>query len=77
MAIIVSASITSFLLFAFFRLFFDDLRDLIEHLKFLFIPDLLSAFRGDYDIDRNSSFKILIYIGLTIGPGLLTYYAIR
>ena len=77
MAIIVSASITIVLLLGFFRIFFQDLRDFIDHLKFLFIPDLLSALRGEYDEDRVSSFKIVIYLGISIGPGLVTYLTWR
>lgn len=77
MTIIVSASISILLLYVLFRLFFEDLRDFIEHLKFLFLPDLFSAFRGEYNEDRNSSFKVMIYLGMALGPGLLTYFVIR
>jgi hypothetical protein len=77
MDIIVSASITFVLLLGLFRIFFQDLRDFIDHLKFLFIPDLLSALRGEYDEDRVSSFKIVIYLGISIGPGLVTYLTWR
>lgn len=77
MAIIVSVSITIALLFVLFRLFFQDLNDFKEHVKFLFVPDLVSALKGEYNEDRNSSFKVVIYLGISLGPGLVTYFTIR
>jgi hypothetical protein len=77
MAIMVSASISILLLFFLFRFFFQDLRDFTDHLKFLFIPDLVSAFRGEYEEDRVSSFKVVIYLGFSLGPGLVTFFIIR
>lgn len=57
-----------------FSLFFDGLDDFLECVRYYFTPDIVSLFRGEYSEDRWSEIKLGVWIALSIGSGVLTYF---
>lgn len=60
-----------------FKVFFDDLGDFLECVRFWITPDIISAFRGEWDEDQWSELKLFLYLGLSIGSGLAAHYCIN
>lgn len=50
----------------YFNFFFEDADDFSESVKYSFIPDVFSLFRGEYIKDRVGEFKLGIFIVLCI-----------
>ena len=75
MAIAASIAVTLLVATTTFRLFFKDFADFRIHLGYVITPDLLSALRGEYDEDRNSSFKVLLYFGIALLAGGATWFS--
>lgn len=50
----------------YFNFLFEDSDDFSESVKYSFIPDLFSLFRGEYIKDRVSEFKLGVFIFLCI-----------
>lgn len=59
---------------ALFRLFFKDLPDFIECLRFYFQPNIISLFRGEWEQDWWASLKLGVWLTLAVGMGLATHY---
>jgi hypothetical protein len=59
-----------------FKIFFDDMYDFKECLRFQFQPDWLSLWRGEWWDDKWASIKMLLWNCVWIGAGLWTYYAL-
>lgn len=59
-----------------YRLMFDGSDDFWECVRFSFTPDLFSLFKGRYFEDATKSFKLGLYLVVTIGSGILTYHGL-
>lgn len=59
---------------ALFRLFFKDLPDFIECLRFYFQPNIISLFRGEWEQDWWASLKLGVWLTLAVGMGFATHY---
>ena len=59
---------------ALFRLFFKDLPDFIECLRFYFTPNIISVFRGEGEQDWWASLKLGVWLTLAVGMGFATHY---
>ena len=57
-----------------FRLFFKDLPDFIECLRFYFQPNIISVFRGEWEQDWWASLKLGVWFSLAVGMGFATHY---
>jgi hypothetical protein len=55
-----------------FRVFFDDLEDLGECVKYWLTPDIISMFRGEWAEDQWASLKLMAYLFFCVGSGWLT-----
>ena len=56
-----------------FRVFFSDLDNFFECLRFYFQPDWLSAFRGEWVEDKWSTMKLFVWVCLSAAAGILFY----
>ena len=56
-----------------YHLLFDGMDDFMECLAYAFIPDFISLLRGEWLEDMAKSFKLGIFLWLSIGAGVLTY----
>ena len=76
---IIAASIVVGLLIAvlLFRSLFDGLEDLLECLKSYLTPDIFAVFRGELDEQWWAKAKLLLYVGLSAGSGVLTYFGLH
>lgn len=65
----------------FFNMIFRDKDDFNESVKFLFIPDIISLFRGEYMRDRIAELKFGFFMILCIITTVIEYnivdYVIR
>jgi hypothetical protein len=59
---------------ALFRLFFKDFPDFVECLRFYFQPNFISWLRGEWQQDWWVSFKLGVWLALSILMGLATMY---
>jgi hypothetical protein len=59
---------------ALWRLFFKDLPDFVECLRFYFQPNIISLFRGEWEQDWWASLKLGVWLTLAVGMGLATHY---
>jgi hypothetical protein len=55
-----------------FRVFFPEPGDFGQSLRYWITPDIVSIFRGEWSDDQWASMKLLVYVGLSIGSGILT-----
>ncbi len=60
-----------------FGLFFEDASDFLECLRFSLTPDLFSLFRGEFIEDKFKSFKLGVFLVLTIGAGVLAFQGLN
>lgn len=60
-----------------FRIFFDDLTDLVECLRFWVTPDIISAFRGEWAEDQWAETKLFAYLAFSVGSGVATYFGLH
>jgi len=56
-----------------YHLLFDDRDDFMECLGYAFTPDFISLLSGEWFEDMAKSFKLGIFLWLSIGVGVLTY----
>jgi len=49
------------------KVFFKDLDDFLESVRFWFTPNIFSAFRGEYMDDLFAEMKLILWIGFSIG----------
>jgi hypothetical protein len=59
---------------ALFRLFFKDLPDFIECLRFYFQPNIISLFRGEWEQDWWASLKLGVWATIAVAMGVATHY---
>ena len=59
-----------------FPMFFFDVDEFWESVKYTLIPDWVSLFRGEYFHDCHQSFKLSGYIILTVVAAGLSYYGV-
>src|SRR5580765_4863431 len=59
---------------AFFRLFFSDLSDFLECIRYWFQPDIISFFRGEWGEDQWCTMKLFLFLVLSAAPGFAAYY---
>lgn len=59
---------------ALYRLFFTDLADFLECLRFYFQPNIISWFRGEARQDRRASMKLGVWASISIAMGLAVQY---
>lgn len=59
---------------ALFRLFFKDLPDFIECLRFYFQPNIISLFRGEAEQDWWASLKLGVWATIAVAMGVATHY---
>src|SRR5689334_5846682 len=57
-----------------FRLFFKDLPDFMECLRFYFQPNIVSVFRGEREQDWWATIKLGVWFSLAVGMGFATHY---
>ena len=67
----LAASIFACLLF---HLFFHDWADYLEALRYIFQPNWLSLFRGEYMRDVWMSFKASLFHLLILATGILVFF---
>lgn len=60
---------TAFLLF---KPFFNDCEKFGECIRYWLTPDIVSMIRGEWAEDQWASMKLFLYVGLSIGSGILT-----
>lgn len=60
-----------------FYLLFDDWEEWVECVKFCFTPDIISLFQGKWLEDSWAEIKILIWLGLSVAVGILTYVNVQ
>ena len=60
-----------------FRVFFDNLGDFFECVRFWIMPDITSAFRGEWHDDQWSELKLFLYLALCVGSGFSTHYGLH
>ena len=65
---IAAALLTAVLLYMWL---FKDWDDFLECVKFWLMPDIVSMFRGKYWEDAWAEFKLLLWLGISIGVGAL------
>jgi len=53
------------------RLFFDDWRDFLDHLRLWYQPFWLSALRGEFNEDMWAQVKLLLFLGICFGWALV------
>jgi hypothetical protein len=63
-----------FIAVLFFKLIFGDFGGFIECVRYWFQSDFISAVRGEWTEDKWGSLKLFIWITLSIGCGVLSYY---
>lgn len=56
-----------------FRAFFDNVAEFLDCLRLCFTPEIISAFRGEWEESNWACIKVLIYFGLSIGSGFLAH----
>lgn len=71
---ILSGGITAAMLF---YLLFGDWEEFVECVRFWFTPELWSALKGEWHDDVWAEIKLLIFFGLSIAVGILTYVNIK
>lgn len=71
---ILSGGITAAMLF---YLLFGDWEEFVECLKFGVTPEFWSALMGKWHDDVWAEIKLLIFFGLSIAVGILTYVNIK
>lgn len=76
MIILASIFVGAALAAVLFRLFFDDLADFIDCLRLYFTPEIVSIFRGEWHESRWAYAKLLVYCGVCVGSGFLTFYSL-
>ncbi|MHC4661465.1 MAG: hypothetical protein ACYS8W_07220 [Planctomycetota bacterium] len=57
-------------------LFFRDWHGFFEAIRFVFTPEIISAFRGEYWEDLWQSVKLVIMVAWSIGTVAAEYYVI-
>lgn len=60
-----------------FKVFFDDLAEFLECLRFWFTPEIISVFRGEWNEDLWAELKLFVYVGLSTGVGFLANYSLH
>lgn len=66
--------INSFTVYRFyFHMFFKDVDDINESIRFTLTPDLFSLFRGEYLKDRIGEFKLGLFIMLCFITTMIEY----
>jgi hypothetical protein len=60
-----------------FKPFFETKDRFIECVKYWFTPDVISIFKGNWGDDRDAELKLVIWLALGIGGGLITYYGLK
>lgn len=73
MAIIVSLLISILTAVLLYYIFFRDWDEFIKCLYFWIMPDIISAFRGEYWDDRWAEAKLLLWITISALEGILVY----
>ena len=59
-----------------FRIFFDDLSDFDDCLRLYFTPEIISVIRGEWHESGWAYAKLLLYCGVCVGSGVLTFYSL-
>jgi hypothetical protein len=59
---------------ALWRLFFKDLPDFVECLRFYFQPNIISLFRGEWQQDWWASLKLGVWATIAVAMGVATHY---
>lgn len=60
-----------------YYLLFKDFDDFVESVKYCFTPNIISAFKGKWLEDAWAEIKILIFLGVSLLVGILTYINIK
>lgn len=63
-----------FIAVLFFKLIFGDFDGFIECARFWFQPDFISFLRGEWTEDKWGELKLFVWIGLSVGCGILAFY---
>jgi hypothetical protein len=63
--------------FAAFRVFFRDREDFAKCVEYSFVPDIFSLFRGRLVQDWAHSFRLSLYVMVSLGAGIGAYHVIR
>jgi len=59
-----------------FRVFFDNVAEFLDCLRLYITPEIISAFRGEWQESSWAYLKVLIYFGLSIGSGFLAHHSL-
>lgn len=54
---------------------FADRHDFWEAIKYLFIPDIVSLFRGEWEADMLATWKFYVWGGVSVLVGVLTWFS--
>lgn len=76
MIVILSAGVAVLTLFFSFKMFFADGEDCAQCVKYHFIPELWSRFRGRLFDDWEAEWRFNLWLFLGIGAGLLTLFGL-
>lgn len=60
-----------------YYLLFKDFDDFVECLKFWLMPDIISLFQGKWLDDTWAEIKLLVWLGISVAVGILTYINIK
>lgn len=70
---VISAAASLLVLWLMFPIFFNDRKDLFESIRFWFIPDVFSVFRGEYWLDSWAEWKLFIWLACAVAVGYGVY----
>lgn len=77
MIILASIAVGAAVAGVLFKVFFDSWEDFLDCLRLESTPELLSVFRGEWHERQWAHVKVLFYVGLSGGSGLMTHHSLE
>jgi hypothetical protein len=76
MIVLASIAVGAVMAAILFHIFFDDFADFADCLRLYFTPEIINAFRGEWHEGGWAYAKLLVYFGVCVGSGFLTFYSL-